>query len=179
MGSTCISGMLCKETPDRKMIARTRWESLCPPETWDVYNSLVKWGIRQCVRFSGGGCCRWLNDVQISPAVSTVRLNIHILSGTLCYSSKYSGYSRLYDPFRWQLTSPVILDSFSGMLSIMSWESWETPQWPIIDALGFKKKIKWKIRMIESVKYVLSFQSMLGPLTWVATVRFTVSKLIR
>lgn len=106
MGSTCISGMLCKETLDRKRIARARWESLCPPETWDVYNSLVKWDIRWCIRFSGGGCCRWLNDVQIFPAVSTVSLNIHMLSGTLWYSSKYSGYSRLYDPFPWQLTLP-------------------------------------------------------------------------
>lgn len=26
------------------------------------------------------------------------------------------------------------------MLSIMSWESWETPEWPIIDALEFEKK---------------------------------------
>lgn len=76
--------------------------------------------------------------------------------------------------------SLVRVGSFSGMLSIMSWESWETPQWPIIEALELKKKkIKWEMKVIESVKYELSFQSMLGLLTWEDTVKFTVSEIIR
>lgn len=35
VGSTCISGLLCKETPARELPEK-RWKSLCPSETRDV-----------------------------------------------------------------------------------------------------------------------------------------------